>query len=63
MNYGLARAIRKMSGLAPPTFGKQRFPAKSLKPACFEMMGVNRGAVTERANQVVEVFQKSGRQR
>jgi len=57
MNCGLATAIRKISGLASPTFGKQHFPAISLKPACFEMMGVNRGAATERASQVVEAFQ------
>ena len=35
----------------------------SLKPACYEIMEVNRGAATERAIRVVEALQKSGRQR
>ena len=39
-------------------FGKQHIPTISLKPACFEIMGVNRGAATERAGLVVEAFQK-----
>ena len=30
----------------------------SLKPACYEIMEVNRGAATERESQVVEAFRK-----